>query len=68
MYDLPYTLARRLSTIDHLAEGWVAWYIVTSYLDGAARDYGLDTQFTDDERYEVTEEYINAVHKLWEGS
>lgn len=28
-YDLPYTLARRFSTVDHLADGRVAWNIVT---------------------------------------
>jgi alkanesulfonate monooxygenase SsuD/methylene tetrahydromethanopterin reductase-like flavin-dependent oxidoreductase (luciferase family) len=41
---------------------------MTSYLDSATQNHGLDTQVTDDERDEVTEEYINAVHRLWEGS
>ncbi|KAF2799064.1 alkanesulfonate monooxygenase [Melanomma pulvis-pyrius CBS 109.77] len=67
-YDLPYPLARRFSTVDHLAEGRVAWNIVTSYLDSAARNYGLDTQVPHDERYEIAEEYMDAVYKLWEGS
>lgn len=34
-YDAPYRHARRFSTVDHLAEGRVAWNIVTSYLDSA---------------------------------
>ncbi|KAF2013680.1 alkanesulfonate monooxygenase [Aaosphaeria arxii CBS 175.79] len=67
-YDKPYAHARRFSTVDQLAEGRVAWNIVTSYLDSAARNFGLDTQVEHDERYQIAEEYMDAVYKLWEGS
>ncbi|KAF2805169.1 alkanesulfonate monooxygenase [Mytilinidion resinicola] len=67
-YDAPYALARRFSTVDHLAEGRVAWNIVTSYLDSAARNFGLDTQIEHDERYRIADEYMDVVYKLWEGS
>ncbi|KAK3708131.1 hypothetical protein LTR37_011635 [Vermiconidia calcicola] len=67
-YDAPYALARRFSTVDHLAEGRVAWNIVTSYLESAARNFGLDTQVEHDERYRIAEEYMEVVYKLWEGS
>ncbi|KAF3053231.1 hypothetical protein E8E11_011854 [Didymella keratinophila] len=67
-YDAPYAHARRFSTVDHLSEGRVAWNIVTSYLDSAARNFGLDTQVPHDERYEIAEEYMEVVYKLWEGS
>lgn len=67
-YDAPYAHARRFSTVDHLAEGRVAWNIVTSYLDSAARNFGLHTQVPHDERYEIAEEYIEVLYKLWEGS
>ena len=67
-YDLPYALARRFSTVDHLADGRVAWNIVTSYLDSAARNLGLDTQVEHDERYRIADEYMDVVYKLWEGS
>ncbi len=49
-YEQPYALARRFSTLDHLTKGRVAWNIVTSYLDGAARNLGLDRQISHDER------------------
>ena len=62
------THARRFSTVDHLAEGRVAWNIITSYLDSAARNFGLDTQVPHDERYDIAEEYMEVVYKLWEGS
>jgi FMN-dependent oxidoreductase (nitrilotriacetate monooxygenase family) len=67
-YDVPYSLARRFSTVDHLSEGRLAWNIVTSYLDSAARNYGLDTQVEHDERYRIADEYMDVVYKLWEGS
>ncbi|KAI2607932.1 Nitrilotriacetate monooxygenase component A/pristinamycin IIA synthase subunit A [Hypoxylon sp. NC1633] len=67
-YDPPYALARRFSTVDHLAEGRIAWNIVTSYLESAARNFGLETQIEHDERYRIAEEYMNVVYKLWEGS
>ncbi len=50
-YEQPYALARRLSTLDHLTGGRVAWNIVTSYLDSAARNLGLDAQIPHDQRY-----------------
>ena len=63
-YDAPYALARRFSTVDHLAEGRVAWNIVTSHLDSAAKNFGLDTQVEHDERYRIAEEYMEVVYKV----
>lgn len=67
-YDAPYAMARRFSTVDHLSGGRVGWNIVTSYLDSAARNFGLDTQIEHDERYRIADEYLNVTYKLWEGS
>lgn len=67
-YDKPYALARRLSTVDHLSEGRIAWNIVTSYLDSAARNHGLKEQIPHDERYAMADEYLEVLYKLWEGS
>ncbi|KAL4928150.1 LLM class flavin-dependent oxidoreductase [Aspergillus undulatus] len=67
-YEAPYSLARRISTVDHLAEGRVAWNIVTSYLDSAARNFGLEQQIEHDERYNRAHEYMEVLYKLWEGS
>ncbi|OBI16072.1 LLM class flavin-dependent oxidoreductase [Mycobacterium sp. E2497] len=67
-YEQPYALARRLSTLDHLTGGRVAWNIVTSYLDSAARNLGLDTQIPHDQRYEIADEYLEVCYKLWEAS
>lgn len=67
-YDAPYALARRFSTVDHLSNGRVGWNIVTSYLDSAARNFGLNTQIEHDERYRIADEYLHVTYKLWEGS
>jgi alkanesulfonate monooxygenase SsuD/methylene tetrahydromethanopterin reductase-like flavin-dependent oxidoreductase (luciferase family) len=67
-YEGPYSLARRLSTVDHLSNGRVAWSIVTSYLDSAARNHGLKEQIPHDERYAIAHEYMEVLYKLWEGS
>jgi len=67
-YEPPFAHARRMSTLDHLTKGRVAWNVVTSYLRGAARNFGLDDEIEHDLRYEIAEEYLEVLYKLWEGS
>jgi FMN-dependent oxidoreductase (nitrilotriacetate monooxygenase family) len=67
-YEPPYPFARRMSTLDHLTEGRIGWNIVTGYLDSAARGSGKDKQTGHDDRYDVADEYMEVVYKLWEGS
>lgn len=67
-YEQPYSLARRFSSLDHLTRGRVAWNIVTSYLDGAARNLGMDRQMSHDERYDLAAEVVDVCYQLWEGS
>ena len=67
-YEPPYTLARRLSTLDHLTRGRAGWNIVTGYLDSAATGMGLAVQPRHDQRYELAEEYMQVMYRLWEGS
>lgn len=67
-YELPYAFARKMSTLDHLTKGRVAWNVVTSYLKSAATNLGLETQVPHDERYNIAEEFMQVCYKLWEGS
>ncbi len=67
-YEQPYALARRFGTLDHLTGGRIAWNIVTSYLDGAARNLGMDRQMSHDDRYELAQEVADVCYRLWEGS
>jgi FMN-dependent oxidoreductase (nitrilotriacetate monooxygenase family) len=67
-YEPPYLFARRASTLDHLTGGRFGWNIVTGYLDSAARGMGLAAQAEHDSRYDVADEYMDVVYKLWEAS
>ncbi|MBR0667468.1 LLM class flavin-dependent oxidoreductase [Roseomonas hellenica] len=67
-WEAPYLLARRMSTLDHLTEGRIGWNIVTGYLDSAARAMGLPRVMAHDARYDLAEDYMQVVYKLWEGS
>jgi alkanesulfonate monooxygenase len=67
-YEPPYTFARRMTTLDHLTGGRIGWNVVTGYLDSAARGVGQPRQTAHDERYDLAEEYMEVVYKLWEQS
>jgi len=64
----PFTFARLISTLDHLTKGRIAWNVVTSYLDSAARNYGQPALSHHDERYDIADEYLEVCYKLWESS
>lgn len=67
-YEHPYPFARRMSTLDHLTKGRAGWNIVTGYLESAARGMGQAKQVSHDDRYDVADDYLAALYKLWEGS
>ncbi len=67
-YEHPYPFARRMSTLDHLSGGRVGWNIVTGYLDSAAKNLGMDKQMAHDDRYDLADEYMEVVYKLWQKS
>ncbi|MDR7084791.1 FMN-dependent oxidoreductase (nitrilotriacetate monooxygenase family) [Arthrobacter ginsengisoli] len=67
-YELPYSFAKTMTTLDHITKGRVAWNIVTSYQASAAENLGLDKQIPHDERYAVADEFMEVCYKLWEGS
>lgn len=67
-YEQPYLLARRFATLDHLTQGRVAWNIVTSYQDSAARNLGMEGQIPHDERYDRADEFMEVMYKLFEHS
>lgn len=47
-YEKLYAIARRFTTVDHLAEGRIAWNIVTSFLDSAAQNHGVEEKIPHD--------------------
>ncbi|KAI5859411.1 DszA family xenobiotic compound monooxygenase [Durotheca rogersii] len=66
-YEQPYVVAKRFSTLDHLTKGRFGWNIVTSWKESASRAVGLP-YVEHDKRYEIADEYLRVLYKLWEGS
>lgn len=68
MQNHPFNFARQLSTLDHISTGRVAWNIVTSTQENAARNFGYPALTEHDARYDWADEYLEVLYKLWEGS
>jgi long-chain alkane monooxygenase len=58
-------MVRRLSSLDHLSGGRVAWNVVSSYSKSEWDAYGQEMTFRAD-RYERMEEYIDLCYALWD--
>ncbi|MEZ3116688.1 LLM class flavin-dependent oxidoreductase [Halobaculum sp. MBLA0147] len=67
-YQHPYELARQFSTLDHLTDGRVAFNVVTSYLESAAINLGLDERMDKQTRYDRADEFLDVCYALWEDS
>jgi len=67
-YVHPYQLARELSTLDHVTDGRLAYNVVTSFLESAAENLGLDEMMDRETRYDRAEEFVDVCYRLWEDS
>lgn len=67
-FEPPFLLARRLATLDHLTKGRIGWNIVTSWNNTSAKALGYDKIMDHDERYQMADEYLELLYKLWESS
>ena len=61
----PFMLARLASTIDSLSGGRFGWNIVTSGEDQAAQNFGMDELPPREQRYDMADEYVEVVTKLF---
>ncbi|PRY11193.1 NtaA/DmoA family FMN-dependent monooxygenase [Kineococcus rhizosphaerae] len=61
----PYTVARMMTTLDHIARGRIGWNVVTGSNTRAAQNYGFDMP-EHDVRYEMADEFVELAHKLWD--
>jgi FMN-dependent oxidoreductase (nitrilotriacetate monooxygenase family) len=64
-FEHPYSMARRLSSLDHLSGGRLAWNIVSSYSKSEWEAYGADMSARED-RYARLEEYMDLCYQLWD--
>ncbi|MGE0487211.1 MAG: LLM class flavin-dependent oxidoreductase [Gammaproteobacteria bacterium] len=67
-YLHPYSFARLVTSLDHLTNGRIGWNVVTGYLNSAAKGVGQVQQTAHDARYDIADEFMDVVYKLWEGS
>lgn len=62
----PYLAARLAITLDHLTRGRAGFNLVTAHNDRTAQNFGLDRHYEHDLRYEMADEWIDVVSRLWE--
>lgn len=65
-FNEPYTVARTISSLDHISGGRAGWNIVTTYDENASRNFGLSQLPPKHERYEKAQEFVEVVLKLWD--
>ena len=64
-FSEPYTVARTFQSLQHLSRGRIAWNVVTSSSDVAARNFSLERHHPHDKRYEIADEFVDVVRGLW---
>jgi FMN-dependent oxidoreductase (nitrilotriacetate monooxygenase family) len=62
----PYLLARLVATLDQVSAGRIGWNMVTGSSDYAAMNYGMSGMPEHDLRYDMADEYMEAVNALWD--
>ncbi len=65
-YDLPFHVARRFASLDHLSGGRAGWNVVTTANPMSALNFGLDEHVEHDERYRRAREFYEVVTGLWD--
>jgi FMN-dependent oxidoreductase (nitrilotriacetate monooxygenase family) len=61
----PYLVARIVGTLDQVSSGRGGWNMVTGSSDYSAQNFGLDRLPEHDSRYDMAEEFIEIVTRLW---
>ena len=63
-YNEPYTLARRLASLDQLSGGRAGWNLVTSL--GGGENFNRDSHMAHADRYGRAEEFVDVITGLWD--
>jgi len=63
-YSDPFTIARQFASLDLISGGRAGWNIVTSPLEGTARNFGR-AHPEHSQRYAIASEYLEVVRGLW---
>ncbi|WP_017348105.1 LLM class flavin-dependent oxidoreductase [Pantoea sp. A4] len=65
-YSEPFTVARQFASLDHLSGGRAGWNVVTTPLEGTAKNFSRAKHTEHDERYRVASEYLQVTKGLWD--
>ncbi|WNR42601.1 LLM class flavin-dependent oxidoreductase [Paenibacillus roseipurpureus] len=65
-YSEPFTVARQFASIDLISDGRSGWNVVTSPLEGSAKNYSKAEHPSHPERYRIANEYLEVTRGLWD--
>jgi Coenzyme F420-dependent N5,N10-methylene tetrahydromethanopterin reductase and related flavin-dependent oxidoreductases len=65
-YSEPFTVARQFASLDHLSGGRAGWNVVTSPLEGSAKNFSRQQHPEHALRYRIADEYLQVVKGLWD--
>ncbi|MCQ4085716.1 LLM class flavin-dependent oxidoreductase [Saccharibacillus sp. JS10] len=65
-YSEPFTVARQFASLDKISGGRAGWNVVTSPLEGSARNHNIRNHPAHADRYEIAEEHLDVVRGLWD--
>lgn len=64
-YSDPFTVARQFASLDLISGGRAGWNVVTTPLEGTARNYSRQHP-EHAQRYEIADEYLQVTQGLWD--
>ncbi len=64
-YNDPFSIARRLASLDLISRGRAGWNVVTSGDAGTAGNFSQDEHFDYDTRYRRAVEFLDVARGLW---
>lgn len=64
-YSDPFSMARRIASLDLISRGRAAWNLVTTFVPGVAANFGAGPLPPAHDRYARAEEFIDVVNRLW---
>jgi FMN-dependent oxidoreductase (nitrilotriacetate monooxygenase family) len=65
-YWEPYNVARLFGSLDQISRGRAGWNVVTTGLEGAARNYSREEHYDHKVRYARAREFVDVVQGLWD--
>ena len=65
-YEVPYGLARKFASLDHISGGRAGWNVVTTSADNVHGNFGLEAHPDPAVRYRRAHEFVDVVKGLWD--